>query len=89
MEYTEFDSVEFGGEIIWDKEENADDVIPDYVYAYEEYQGYHYKHNPESEMVGWDTNIEDGYLEADYADGRIVKWDLDGNVLYDGYEEKE
>lgn len=47
MEYTEFDSVEFGGKIIWDEDENADDTIPDYVYAYEEFQSHHYEHNPE------------------------------------------
>lgn len=89
LEYVEFDSVEFGGKIIWDKDENADDVIPDYVYAYEEFQNHPYKQNASEEIVSWNTNIEEGYLEADYADGRIVKWNLDGTVLYDGYGENK
>ena len=85
LEYTEFDAVEFGGKIIWDEEKNITDSIPDYVYAYEEFESHSYEHNPEKNIIGWDTNIEEGYLKAYYEDGRVVKWDFDGHVLYDGY----
>lgn len=75
--FQDFSAVEFGGNIVWEKEKNSNDEIPDYVYAYEDFN------NPDSEVQRWSMSSKDGYLEAKYNDGSIVRWDLDGNVLYD------
>lgn len=83
IEYVEFDNVEFGGKIAWSEAENADDTIPDYVYAYEEFE------QPGGEVTTWVTEVEKGYLAAGYSDGHFVSWDLDGNVIYDGYPDEK
>ena len=78
LDYTDFSAVEFAGKIIWSQEANGSDEVPDYVYAFDEFG--------RGEVVTWITSEEDGYLGARYADGRLVMWDFDGNVLYEGYQ---
>lgn len=77
MEYTDFDKVEFAGKVIWSKTENADDVIPEYVYAYEDFEACN------GNVISWTTDLEKGYVGAGYKDGSFVAWDLSGNVLHD------
>lgn len=77
IEYTDFDKVEFAGNIIWSEAENADDVIPEYVYAYEDFE------ESDGNVISWITDLEKGYVGAEYKDGSFVAWDLKGNVLYD------
>lgn len=74
--FQDFSAVEFGGNIVWQKEKNSDDQIPDYVYAYEDFN------TPGGAVQYWSISSKDGYLEAGYNDGSIVRWDLDGDVLY-------
>ena len=77
IEYVDFDKVEFAGNTIWDINENANEVIPEYVYAYEDFE------EMNGEVVSWVTDLEKGYVGAGYKDGRFIAWDLDGNVLYE------
>ncbi len=77
IEYTDFDKVEFAGNIIWSEAENADDVIPEYVYAYEDFE------ESNGNVISWITDLEKGYVGAGYKDGSFVAWDLKGNVLHD------
>lgn len=77
--FEDYDAVEFGGNIVWDKTTNGDDTIPAYVQVYEEFN------DSTGGVTSWTVSSEDGYLGAGYADGRMVIWSFDGTVLYDGY----
>lgn len=73
-EFGTFEQIKFGEKIVW-TEDNADDPIPEYVYAYEE------MHSSSGKVTGWLTGVDEGYVGAVYSDGRTVIWDLDGNVI--------
>lgn len=76
IEYADFDKVEFAGKVIWSEAENAADDIPEYVYAYEDFE------EPNGNVTSWVTDIEKGYVGAGYKDGSFIAWDLEGNLLY-------
>lgn len=75
--FQDFSALEFGGEVVWQKEINGADQTPDYVYAYEEFN------HPGGQVEYWSVSSEDGYIEAGYREGYFIRWDLDGNILYD------
>ena len=77
IEYTDFDKVEFAGNVIWSETENAADDIPDYVYAYEDFE------EAGGNVTSWVIDVEKGYVGAGYKDGSFIAWDLSGNVLYE------
>lgn len=77
IEYTDFDKVEFAGNVIWSKAKNAADDIPAYVYAYEDFE------ETNGNVTSWVTDLEKGYVGAGYKDGSFIAWDLSGNVLYE------
>lgn len=98
--FEEFDSVEFAGKTVWSKEEETEDVIPDYVRAYEAFSlavydqpelllGQSDSDTSAVTITSWVTDIENGYLGAEYSDGRNILWDLDGNVIYEEFPEME
>ncbi len=76
--YQDFDTIKLGDRVIWSREENADDEIPDYVYAYDEFY-----FGRGDTIRSWSDSIEDQTLGANYADGRSVTWDFDGNIIND------
>ena len=82
LNFYDYAAVEFAGNIVWEREANAADDIPDYVYAYEDFE------EPGGEVRSFSISSENGYLEASYYDGYIIRWDLDGNVLYDSRSNK-
>lgn len=73
-EFGTFEQIKFGEKIVW-TEDNADDSIPEYVYAHEE------MHSNSGKVTGWLTGVDEGFVGAVYSDGRTVIWDLDGNVI--------
>lgn len=60
----------FGGDIIWSKEENKNDKIPEYVYEY----------NSEK-FEGMDIDAKNERIEYYYTDGTTKKWTFDGKVI--------
>ena len=74
-DFSDFDKVTFAGKDIWVKDNNLNDLVPDYVLEYEKYE------SSNSEISGW--VIEEDYLQAFYHDGSSIKWDYDGNTLFD------
>lgn len=68
------ETVTFGGKVVWTEKENGKDEVPEYVYEYA---------NPNS----W-KNIYIGplYVEMMSDDGRLVLWDYNGNMIYEGEE---
>ena len=79
--YADFDKVEFAGKVIWSKEQNAADPIPDYVYAIEKF------HEGEENIMSYSVSLEEGTISIGYGDGKYTKWKLDGTLLYDGYNQ--
>lgn len=77
--YVDFDKVEFAGKVIWSKEENADDKIPEYVYLCDKL------HEGEGNIMSYSVSLEEGTVSIGYGDGKYTKWKLDGTLLYDGY----
>lgn len=80
--FQDFSAVEFGGTVVWKRETDATDYIPDYVYAYEDFI------KPGGKVTSWSVSSENGYLEAGYSDSYMIRWDFDGNVLYDSRSNK-
>lgn len=72
-----FNAIEFGGNVVWNKDANGNDEIPAYVYAYEDFNG------SADNVSTWFVSSKDGYLGAGYSDGGIIIWNFDGSVLYD------
>lgn len=75
-EFSTFEQIKFSEKVVWTAD-NADDPIPEYVYAHEEmYSG-------SGEVTAWITGADEGYVGAVYSDGRTVMWNLDGDVISD------
>ncbi len=75
--FKDYSTVKFGDKVIWTAEENGDDEIPDYVYAYEDYEYW----CGEGKVKNWYQNEKEGYISVWYKDGTTVTWDYDGNVI--------
>lgn len=69
-----FSTFRFNDKIVWTEAENADDPIPEYVYALHDWQ---------THGKGCTVDVSQNYIGIEYEDGRVVKWDLDGNLLFD------
>ncbi|MBR5792175.1 MAG: hypothetical protein IKY34_03580, partial [Ruminiclostridium sp.] len=77
---SDVDEVHLGDEVIWTREANGDDPVPDYVYEY-----------TSQAWTSWAIELDgkENYtdfpapfiLAFDYKEGRQIVWDLDGNVL--------
>ncbi len=85
------DELIFGGEVIWTREDNADDEIPGYVYAYNDFRNGNRDEFGSSDEISYGVNIDtdnlenpDNYISVGYPD-RFVKWSLDGEII----EERE
>jgi len=74
------DEVRLGDKVIWTRETNGDDPVPDYVHTFL---------TPGAESV-WSIELDGKenftdypapFIAVDYPDGRQMVWDLDGNVL--------
>lgn len=81
-EQIKFDTVKLGQEVIWNEAEHGDNEIPAYVYAYDDFE------TKGAGSMAWISDVDEGFLQAEYEDGHYIKWDLDGNVLEEGYFEK-
>ncbi|MBQ7432206.1 MAG: zf-HC2 domain-containing protein [Lachnospiraceae bacterium] len=75
---TSVSSVQFQGEIIWSEEENGNELIPDYVYAWEASE-------QSQDVKTVYTSVKDQYIGIGDEDGHVMLWNLDGTLLYDGY----
>ena len=70
-----------GDTLVWSKEENGGDAIPEYVYEFAKV------YLQSSTVTDVESIIdEEDYVGVVYLDGRKVLWDLDGNVIFEGHE---
>lgn len=86
--YPDVDVFIFNGQEIWSKEKNGNDEIPAYINAYEDFLNGNTDEFGDSDLITWDTS--DDYLEIRYEyDNHIIRWDYDGNVIFDSAEKKQ
>lgn len=73
--------VKFQDEIVWTEEENGDNEVPDYVYAYDEVIRV-------SENGSFSVDMNMGYIKVSYPNGTVKIWDLDGELVTDQFSAK-
>lgn len=71
----EYTTVKFGNIVIWTEEANSAQEVPEYVYALYDQR----RHPDYYDGVSYDS----GWIQIQYADGHIIRWDYEGNVLID------
>lgn len=85
--YPDVDVFIFNGQEVWSKEKNGNDKIPDYIKAYEDFLDGNTDELGDSDLIAWIT--DDDYLEIRYEyDNHTIRWDYDGNVIYDSAEKE-
>lgn len=83
------------GNIVWTREENADDEIPGYVYGFDLCEhGSNMDEFGDSDEASWtcafDSNTiktGDGYFQLNHKTEGTIRWNLDGEVIYDSKAE--
>lgn len=75
----EVTEVKLGDTVIWSEAENGGDPVPAYVYEYDRFDGDDY-------ILTWDVDYDENdpsrcAMTAEYADGSVVVWDFEGNVI--------
>ncbi len=73
-----------GETLIWSRDENGCDIIPEYVYAYEEVR------KDLKWGDGWGVSVKENFAFRQYAKTGLMKiWDLEGNLLYKGFRDAD
>lgn len=70
----DLNALQLGSTVIWTEAENGSDPVPDYVYALLEHS---------DSGIGYSVDITRNIFCLQFEDGRIMEWDLDGNLLSD------
>lgn len=70
----DLNALQLGSTVIWTEAENGSDPVPDYVYALLEHS---------DSGIGYSVDITRNIFYLQFEDGRIMEWDLDGNLLSD------
>ncbi|MBO4938788.1 MAG: zf-HC2 domain-containing protein [Oscillospiraceae bacterium] len=73
-----YDALRFNNTVIWSEEENGGDPIPAYVYDI---------HEGSIPGFSYNLDISGNHLKVFFDDGRIMEWDLEGNLLFDSASE--
>lgn len=73
-----YEALRFNDTVIWSEEENGSDPIPSYVYDI---------HEGSIPGFSYNVDITGNRLEVFFDDGRVMEWDLDGNLLFDSAAE--
>lgn len=85
--YPDVDAFYYNGMEIWTKEKNGNDEPPEYLAYYEEYENGNLDELGDSDNISWYTSEE--YVEYEhYGEGRVIRWNFDGELLYDSAKTK-
>lgn len=82
------DTLIYQGKVVWTEEANGDDPLPDYVPLYFEFREGDYTGSPEARGE-LEIEVDEGYVQAAFQDGKLILWNLDGVLLYEGYPSQE
>lgn len=85
------------GNIVWTKEENADDEIPAYVYGYDLFNfGSNKDEFGDSDAASWSCCFDrntiktgEGYFQLNHKTEGTIRWNLDGEVIYESKNESK
>ena len=86
--FTDVDIIIFNGEEIWSDENNGKEELPEFVKAWMDFENGNNDEFGNNDSVHW---IEgEDYLGVYYENShREIRWDYDGNVIYDSAEKKQ
>lgn len=76
-----FEQLRFGEQLLWSAEEDSKETVPEYVYLLHDFFT-----KADGQVRAF--FVEEGQLGVFQEDGRRIIWDLDGNVLSDGYKDE-
>ena len=85
------------GNVVWTKEENADDEIPAFVYGYDLFNfGSNKDEFGDSDAASWSCCFDrntiktgEGYFQLNHKTEGTIRWNLDGEVIYDSKNENK
>lgn len=80
------DELVFAGQTVWTKEENADDEIPVYIYAYDLYENSNNDEFGDSDTCGWSWN--ENSVTIEHAKYGNLTWNMEGELI-NGFPEAE
>ncbi|MBQ7115851.1 MAG: zf-HC2 domain-containing protein [Clostridia bacterium] len=86
--YPDVDVIILNGKEIWSKEKNGNKELPGYVEGWMDFENGNNDEFGDSDSISWSNN--DDYLQINYDyNNRVIRWDYDGNVIYDSAEKKQ
>ncbi len=85
--YPDVDVFILNGKEVWSKEKNGDDELPGFIDGWMDFENGNNDEFGDSDCISWSTG--DDYLEVSYDyNHHVIRWDYDGNVLYDSAEKE-
>ncbi len=86
--YPDVDIIIFNGKEIWSEEKNGKEELPGYIKGWMDLENGNNDEFGDSDSISWVT--ADDYLEVSYDyNNHVVRWDYDGNVIFDSAEKKQ
>ncbi len=86
--YPDVDIIIFNGKEIWSKEKNGKKELPGYIKGWMDLENGNNDEFGDTDSVSWVT--ADNYLEVSYDyNNHVIRWDYDGNVIFDSAEKEE
>lgn len=83
--YPDVDIIILNGKEIWSEEKNGKEELPGYIKGWMDFENGNNDEFGDSDTISWHTG--DDYLGVSYDySGRSVRWDYDGNVIFDSAE---
>ena len=84
----DIDVIYINGKEVWSKEKNGNDKVPEYVTkGWVDYLNGNNDEFHDTDLINW--YWQDDYVEVDYqGEGRVIRWNFDGERIYDSAETK-
>lgn len=79
----DIDVIYINGKEVWSKEKNGNDKVPEYVTkGWVDYLNGNNDEFHDTDLINW--YWQDDYVEVDYkGEGRVIRWNFDGERIYD------
>ena len=84
----DIDLIYINGKEAWSKEKNGNDKVPEYITkGWVDYLNGNNDEFNDTDLINW--YWQDDYVEVDYqGEGRVIRWNFDGERIYDSAEIK-
>ena len=86
--YPDVDIIILNGKEIWSEEKNGKEELPGYIKGWMDLENGNNDEFGDTDSVSWVTG--DDYLEVSYDyNHHVIRWDYDGNVIFDSAEKEK